>query len=107
MLVELYQKLSFLAKTHAMTSATLYLRQLWQDTVRTNNEDYAFLREIKDQISPKAFDAIKNQASLFPRYRVSPYDAAKEGYHVMYESINDRKKISLLPNNAEILKYHT
>ena len=104
MLVELYQKLSNLAKTHAMTSATLYVRQLWKDTVRRNNEDYAFLREIKDEITPKAFDAIQNQASLFPRYRVSPYDTTKEGYHVMYESVNDRKKISLMPNDANIYK---
>ena len=104
MLVELYTKLSFLAKSHSMTSSMLYVRQLWQQSVRTNNGDYAFLREIEQEITPKAFEAIKNQASLFPRYRVSPYDATKGGYYVMYESADDKKKTSSLGNYSETYK---
>ena len=54
-------------------------------SVTTAPEEYTLLREIENLITPKAFELIKNQASLFPRYQVSSYDFIK-GYYVMYQS---------------------
>ena len=90
-----------------MNSSMLYVKQLWQQSVRTNNGDYAFLREIEHEITPKAFEAIKNQASLFPRYRVSPYNATKGGYYVMYKSADDKKRQVYWQIILRLIKSHT
>ena len=41
MLVELYMKLSFLAKTQSMISATQYVQELWKQSVNTVPGDFA------------------------------------------------------------------
>jgi len=99
MLVELYKKLSFLAKTQSMTSGTQYVQELWKQLVNTVPGDFALLCEINEKITPKAFEMIKNQASLFPRYRVSPFDSTKEGYYVMYDSPSAPSKCLLSSTN--------
>ena len=42
---------------------------------------------------------MKNQASLFPRYRVSPIDSTKEGHYVMYDSPSATSKSLLSSTN--------
>ena len=51
-----------------MTSGTQYVQELWKQLVNTVPGDFALLCEINEKITPKAFEMINNQASLFPRY---------------------------------------
>ena len=86
MLTELYDKLAYLAQTQAINSDSRYVRELWKKSVRTTMEEFAVLREIENMVTPKAFELMKSQASLFPKYHVSPYDMVKDGYYVMHDS---------------------
>ena len=86
MLTELYDKLAYLAQTQAINSDSHYVRELWKKSVRTTMEEFAVLREIENMVTPKAFELMKSQASLFPKYHVSPYDMVKDRYDVMHDS---------------------
>ena len=85
-LTELYNKLAYLAQTQAINSDSRYVRELWKKSVRTTVEEFAILRDIEKMVTPKAFELMKSQASLFPKYHISPYDMVKDGYYVMHDS---------------------
>ena len=57
-----------------------------EKSVGTTLEEFAFLRDIENKVTPKAFELMKSQASLFPKYHVSPYGIVKDRYYVMYDS---------------------
>ena len=88
--------MAFLAQTQAVNSDTRYICELWKKSVMSTSKEYALLREIENQVTPKAFELIKNQASLFPKYHVSPFDVTKEGYYVKHHSTKG-------PNNNNML----
>ena len=95
MLTELYNKLAYLAQTQAINSNSRYVRELWKKSVRTTMEEFAVLQEIENMVTPKAFELMKSQASLFPKYHVSPYDMVKDRYYVMHDSKKGAKSSAI------------
>ena len=102
MLTELYNKLAYLAQTQAINSESRFVRELWKQSVGRTMEEFAILRDIKNKVTPKAFELMKNQASLLPKYHVSPYDIVKNGYYVMHDSKKGAKINAVNGNDDQV-----